>query len=112
MRGLDVVRVFLFFCFEYFGEVYPCAFVRWFSRIGNERDENTGMWMVQPELDTNGEAVFSVIHLDCIVRAAHLLPIFGNDPIPKDLLFHHTLDAFSAFYVNRYGDHHYFEVAS
>ena len=42
MHGLDVVRVVLFFSFPYKGITYPCAFVRWFSIIGEERDEETG----------------------------------------------------------------------
>jgi hypothetical protein len=46
MRGLDVVRILLLFSFSFKGVTYPCAFVRWFSTIGEEHDEDTGMWMV------------------------------------------------------------------
>ena len=59
-----------------------------------------------------GEPVISVIHVDRIYRAAHLFPIYGNAPIPATISLHNSLDAFSAFYVNKYADHHAFEIAS
>lgn len=112
MRGLDVVRILLFFSFIYEDKVYPCALVRWFSLLNNERDEDTGMWTVQPEATADGEPVTSVIHLDCVLRAAHLIPIYGHSTVPRAMSLHNTLDAFPAFYVNKYADHHAFEIAS
>jgi hypothetical protein len=112
MRGLDVVRILLFFSFTSDGEMFPCALVRWFSLLDEEHDEDTGMWTVQPEVNPDGTPAILVIHLDCILRAAHLLPIYGNAPVPMAMSFHHSLDAFSAFYVNKYADHHAFEIAS
>jgi hypothetical protein len=111
MRGLDVVRVLLFFSFPFNGITYPCAFVRWFSIIGEECDEDTGMWMVQPAVTEDGLPEVSVIHLDCVFRAAHLLPIYGETQIPDNVSHHNSLDAFTAFYVNKYADHHAFEIA-
>ena len=111
MRGLDVVRILLFFSFEFETVTYPCALVHWFSLVDEERDEDTGMWMVQPDVE-DGSLAVSVIHLDCIFRAAHLLPIYGNNPIPRNISLHNSLDAFAAFYVNKYIDHHAFEIAS
>jgi hypothetical protein len=110
MQGLDVVWIFLLFSFEFDGRKYPCALVHWFKRIGDEPDEDTGQWMVEPEVDADGERVFSIIHLDCILRAAHLLPIYGPDFIPKNLRFYHSLDAFLVFYVSKFADHHAFEI--
>jgi hypothetical protein len=112
MRGLDVVRILLFFSFTSRSETYPCALVHWFSLVEEERDDDTGMWMVQPEVTDDGLPVISIIHLDCIFRAAHLLPVYGNDPIPDNISLHNSLDAFTAFYVNKYADHHAFEIAS
>jgi hypothetical protein len=112
MHGLDVVRVLLFFSFMFNDVTYPCALVRWFSLVGEERDEDTGMWVVQPEVTDGGSPVISIVHLDCIFRAAHLLPIYGNDPIPNTVSFHNSLDVFTTFYVNKYADHHAFEIAS
>jgi hypothetical protein len=110
-HGLNVVRILLFFSFVFNGKTYPCALVRWFSRISEERDENTGMWTVMPEVEEDGSPSISVIHLDCIFRAAHLLPIYGNDPIGS-ISPHDTLDVFPSFYVNKYIDHHAFRIAS
>ena len=94
--------------------VYPCALVQWFQTIGDEPDRDTGMWMVKPEYTTsnNRQQSWSVIHLDCILRGAHLLPIFDERFIPHNLHYSETLDAFQAFYVNKYIDHHIFEIIS
>jgi hypothetical protein len=111
MRGLDVVRILLFFSFEFMNEFYPCALVRWFTCLHDEPDDDTGMWMVKPESDADGEPVVSVVHLDSIFRAAHLIPIYGESFIPHDLQPSPSLDAFQSFYVNKFIDHHAFEIA-
>jgi hypothetical protein len=109
--GLSIVRILLFFSFVFNGKTYPCALVRWFSRIAEERDEDTGMWMVQPEVEDNGSPSITVLHIDCIFRAAHLLPIYGDNPIDS-ISPHESLDIFPTFYVNKYIDHHAFQIAS
>jgi hypothetical protein len=105
MRGLDVARVRQFFSFKFQGRFYPCALVQWFSRMGNEADEDTGMWIVKP--DPN----LSVVHLDTILRAAHLIGVYGKQLMPKQLSFSQSLDIFRAYYVNKYIGHHSFEIA-
>jgi hypothetical protein len=113
MRGLDVARVRLFFSFTHEGVKYPCALVHWFARVGDSQNDNTGMWVVD-ELDASnedGEPPATILHLDTIVRAAHLLPVFGHEHVPRTLSFTDTLDTFTSFYVNKYADHHAFEIA-
>jgi len=112
MHGLDVVRVLCLFSLTAQGVVYPCALVQWFSHLDEGCDEDTGMWMVQPETASDGTPVISIIHLDCILHAAHLIPIYGSATVPPTVSFHNSLDAFSAFYVNKYADYHAFEIAS
>ena len=107
MRGLDVARVRLFFSFSHNGVEYPCALVRWFSRVGDSPDDHTGMWVVQPDDDGSPP---SIIHLDSVVRAAHLLPVFGPERVSTTLSFTDTLDTFTRFYVNKFVDHHAFEI--
>ncbi|KIM77450.1 hypothetical protein PILCRDRAFT_76723, partial [Piloderma croceum F 1598] len=112
MRGLDVARVRLFFSFSYEGIQYPCALVHWFSRKDDSPDDTTGMWIVEPDTSNDdGETLASIIHLDTILRAAHLLPVFGSDYVSRTLSFTDTLDSFYSFYVNKYADHHAFEIA-
>ena len=111
MRGLDVARVRLFFSFMYQGIKYPCALIRWFSRLGDEPDVDTGMWMVQPDLQADQSPIMAVIHLDIIVRAAHLIGVYGDHFLPHGISFHNSLDVFNTFYVNKYIDHHAFEIA-
>ena len=111
MRGLEIARVRLFFSFSHDGVEYPCALVRWFSRVGDSPDDDTGMWVVEPDTLDDGEPFMSIIHLDAIVRASHLLPVFGRGRVSRTLQFTDTLDTFTRFYVNKYIDHHAFEIA-
>jgi hypothetical protein len=111
MQGMDIVRIHAFFSFDFGGTTYPCALVHWFTIIGAEPDEDTGMWVVKPEVDHLGDQVVSIIHLDCIIRAAHLIGVFGESFVPRALTCHQSLDAFKAFYVNKYIDHHAFKLA-
>lgn len=105
MLGLDVGRVRQFFSFKFQGKYYPCALVQWFSRIGDEADEDTGMWIIKPD------PTLSVVHLDTILRAAHLIGVYGTQLMPKNLSHSQSLDIFRAYYVNKYIDHQSFEIA-
>jgi hypothetical protein len=111
MRGLDIARVRLFFEFSFQNIKYPCALIQWFSRVAGEPDEDTGMWIVQPDRDLSGLPIREIIHLDTIVRAAHLIGVYGNAFLPCDLTFDRSLDIFRAYYVNKYIDHHAYEIA-
>ena len=113
MRGLDVAHVHLFFSFELGNELFSCALVHHFSKTFDEPDPDNGLWVVEPDFDRDGYRIMSVIHADSIVRATHLLPVFkGDAAIPRNLNFSHTLNVFTAFYVNKYIDYHAFETLS
>ncbi|KAH9177889.1 hypothetical protein EDB89DRAFT_1844150, partial [Lactarius sanguifluus] len=47
--------------------------------------------------------------VDCIVRGAHLLPVFGSSFLPEEFHFSDSLHAFQAYFVSRYADHHMYE---
>jgi len=96
MQGMAVGRVQLFFSFASDREQYPCALVEWFIP-GDEPDEDTGMWVVRPEFYGNGRQTLAIIHLDCIARAAHLLPVFGSSFVPDELHFSDSLDVYQAY---------------
>jgi len=66
------------------------------------------MWVVQPDSD---ESLPSIIHLDTVICAAHLLPVFGTEYILRTLSFTDILDTFTRFYVNKFVDHHAFKIA-
>ena len=51
----------------------------------------------------------SVIHLDAFLWGVHL-PIFGSDFLPINFDYTQTLDAFQAYYVNNFADHHAHEI--
>ena len=73
MLGMHVARVFLLFSFAADNVEYSCALVNWFSSVGNAPDELTGMWKFSPELEDD-DMHLSVIHIESILRAAHLIP--------------------------------------
>ena len=110
--GLEVARVRQFFSFTSGGISYPAALVHWFHRSADQPDDETGMWVIERDQDDDGSLCFDIIHLDTIIRAAHLLGVCGEDFVPEDLSYHQALDAFNSFYVNRFIDHHGFEIAS
>jgi len=110
MQGLEVAHMHLFFSFSYEGVEYPCALIYWFSCMGDLRD-NTSMWIVKLDMLDDGEITVSIIHLDTVVQASHLLPVSGEEYISKTLSFIDTLNIITRFYVNKYADHHAFEIA-
>lgn len=105
--GMAVGRVFLFFSFSFLDVDYSCALIQWFNPR-EHADDSTGMWIVEPEVFDQSPSL-AVIHIDCIPRAAHLIGVCGSSPLPEDFHFSYTLDAFKAFYVNHYADHHMHE---
>jgi hypothetical protein len=107
--GLGLGRIRLLFSFAINDTKYPCALIEWFKKIGDGPDPDLGMWMVEREMK-NGQRVASVVHLDTILRGAHLTPAFGEDFVPRHLRYVDTLDVFQSYYVNKYIDGHGFET--
>ncbi|KAI0283466.1 hypothetical protein BC826DRAFT_1093834 [Russula brevipes] len=89
-RGLNVARV------KMHGSV-PC--------------EDTGLWRVEPDYDARGQRLASVVHVDTILRGAHLIGVSGTQLLPRTFTCDDSLDAFQVFYVNKYIDHHAHEIA-
>ncbi|KAJ7342856.1 hypothetical protein DFH08DRAFT_782667 [Mycena albidolilacea] len=111
-RGLHAARVRLSFRFKFCGVDYPCALIHWFSARGDEPCPDTGMWRVTPDFQRDRTPHLAVVHLDTILRGAHLIGIAGKNLIPvHHFNFADSLDAFQAFYVNKYADHHAHEIA-
>ncbi|ESK82484.1 hypothetical protein Moror_8528 [Moniliophthora roreri MCA 2997] len=113
MHGLTVARVKLLFSFMYLNHKYECALAEWFSCIEEQPDENTGLWMVEPDTvdgRLGHKRDLQVIDISAILRAAHLIPVFGSATLPYK--FHHSLslDAFDLFWVNKYADHNSHET--
>jgi hypothetical protein len=92
-------------------EQHACALVHWFNIISDQPNPLTIMWIVQPAIDTSGNPKLSVIPITSIYRAAHLLPIFGETAVPRELKFSDSLNVFQSFYINKFIDHHAFEIA-
>ena len=104
---MAVVRIILLFLFNYEGIYYPCALVEWFRRV--KLDPVTGMWVVCPDM-TEGIPNRLVLHLDSFLHGAHLIPVYGDEALPIDFHYSYSLDAFKAFYVNKFIDHHAHEI--
>ncbi|KAI0311166.1 hypothetical protein OF83DRAFT_1069266, partial [Amylostereum chailletii] len=108
MASMEVARILLLFSFKHNGKVYPCALVHWFPRIDSLPDKDTEMWIAEPGYLPDGERELQVIHLDMIIRAVHLLPVFGSAFVHDDMHFTDTLDWFRLFYISKWADHHSF----
>ncbi|KAG1743913.1 hypothetical protein EDB19DRAFT_1633005 [Suillus lakei] len=67
------------------------------------------MYVVAPKTTDEGVPDISIIHVDCIFHAAHHIPVYGRDFIPK-INLHNSYNMFNSYYVNRYTDHHAFEI--
>ena len=103
MGGLDIARVKLIFSFRYHAKTYLCALVHWFSKINVKPYVNTRMWQVEPDFNGEGD---SVIHLDAMICAAHLI----CEPDGPAITYISALDMFDSFYVNKYVDHHAYKI--
>lgn len=110
-RGFEIARVLLFFSFNHNAVVYPCGLVQWFSFVGDEPDEDTGFWKVEPDLRNSGEPHLAIIHIHSIYRAVHLIPAYQNaDLVETTTTMHSSLDTYKIFYINKFADHHAFET--
>ncbi|KAJ6548030.1 hypothetical protein B0H10DRAFT_1851691 [Mycena sp. CBHHK59/15] len=70
------------------------------------------MWIVTPDSVRGSRPSLAVVHLDCLLRSAHLIGVAGKKFIPiRNFDFSDSLDAFKAFSVNKYADHHAHELA-
>ena len=111
MQGMEVARVVCFFsllCIN--GVSYPCTLVHWFDYVKDEPDELTGMWMVKPSFLDDNTRYLSVVHIDAVICAAHLILIFGQELVPSRVNSHNSLVIYRGFYVNHFIDHHVFEL--
>jgi hypothetical protein len=111
MRGLHVVQVLMFLSFTSRCVLYPCALVQWFDVVGDAPCGDTGMWIVKPKMADDGTQVSSIIHIDTIVRGAHLIGVYGEVFLPRDFSHFDSLRAFQAYYVNKFIDYHANEIA-
>ncbi|KAI0668119.1 hypothetical protein C8Q78DRAFT_1071468 [Trametes maxima] len=110
LLGMDVARVMLFFSFRYQFQRVSCTLVHWFLHEGEFPDEDTGMWTVRPRYLRGRRPMLSVVHLDTIFRAAHLIGVSDTKRITDTQSANTALDDFDRYYVNKYIDHHAFEV--
>ena len=81
--------------------------------MGDAPDCETNMWVVEPDYLVGRKRFLGVIHLESILRSAHLIGVSGPNFLPShpkvDCLM--ALDSFKLFYVNKYADHHAHEIA-
>ena len=113
MWGLQVAHVFLFFSMVHRDTLYSCALVQQFSTIGDEPDDETGLWMIKPDIHQDGKPDLAIVHLNSVLWAAHLIPAYcTSDFVRRSLTMHDTLDEFKLFYVNKFVDHHAFKIAA
>lgn len=111
-HGLSVARLHLLFSFTKSNTRHDVALIQWYSYIGDSPDEDTGMWVVKKERGSDGLPVIDFIYIDAIVRSCQLLPIYGRGMIPRQVTHMTSLNCFQTYYVNKFADHHSFELLS
>ena len=85
------------FSLLYGGDTYPCTLVDWFKKVAEIPDSQTGMWIVEPELNMDNERLHSVLHLDSFIcGGAHLIPVYGSQYLPITFCHVWSLDVFDA----------------
>ena len=116
INSLSISQVRLFFSFVYQQKTYSCALLHDFEVvIDRNHSEITGMALVKRAMQGNRPRT-RVVALHNILRAVHLIPVFSDGGgIPKgydheSILTDHK--RFKRFYVNKYIDHHAFEILS
>ena len=109
MASMEAARAVLFLSFTYKGKRFPCVLVEWFT-TRPERCPRTGMWIVDRDYEDDGSRSMELIHLDTVMRGAHLIPVFGEGFVSTDLTCDDSLDMYDTFYVNQYADHNAFEI--
>ncbi|KAG2360595.1 hypothetical protein BDR07DRAFT_1451925 [Suillus spraguei] len=98
---------------------FQCAVVQWFSHVlgahcyslRNTHDPDTGMYVVAPRTLEDDTPDISIIHIDYIFCTAHLIPVYGSSILPRAITSHDSYDVFHSYFVNKYADHHAFEIA-
>ncbi|KAJ7888963.1 hypothetical protein B0H14DRAFT_3081915 [Mycena olivaceomarginata] len=78
--------------------------------VGRSLDSETGMWIVEPEMKGRVRLT-TIVHIDTLLRGAHLIPVYGSGYIPTGFRYTYSLDAFKSFHVNKNIDHHANEIA-
>jgi hypothetical protein len=101
-----------FFSFFHGREKFQCALVHQFSRVGDDPDEDTGLWIVEPSYSEDNDPHLAIIGIGQIHRAAHLTPVYRTSQyVARSLTMHDSLNTFKEFYVNRYVDYHAFGLS-
>lgn len=109
MASMEVARAISFMSLTCNQRQYPCVLVEWFT-TRPERCPRTGMWIVDRDYKADGSRSMELIHLDSVIRGAHLIPVFGEGFVSMDLTYQNSLDTYNTFYVNQYADHNAFEI--
>lgn len=92
-QGMSAARLLLLFSFTHEQKTYSCALVHWYNTYGRGRDPKTGLWRVKPTFyDQNKRnPCLVVVHLDTLLRGAHLIPVYGAKPVPvHGLHYYHS----------------------
>ena len=117
INSFSITQVWLFFSFKHNQAFYEYALVHDYQVVNPSPDEITGMAIVKRAMRRSIPRAH-VIPLNNILWAVHLIPVFSQlhaKHIPKkykheDMLNNRHL--FKQFYVNKFIDHHAFEILS
>lgn len=110
LLSMDVAQVKLLFTLYYCQHCCQCTLVHWFQHDKDTPDQQAGMWVIKLCM-RYCVPVCSVINLATIFCMTHLIPVYDTkDPIPNTANHTASLGDYQKFYVNKYIDHHAFDV--
>ncbi|KAF8124235.1 hypothetical protein EV363DRAFT_1119660, partial [Boletus edulis] len=63
---------------------YPCMVVHWYHQVGNEPVNDTRVWFVCPQFNLQHQhrISISIIYINTIYCATHLILVYGKHFIP------------------------------
>ena len=65
----------------------------------------------QAEIGGQWQSGYINIHIDSIIRGAHLIGVYGEQFLPHDFSYVDSLRAFQAYYINKFIDYHANEIS-
>ncbi|KAG2072852.1 hypothetical protein BDR04DRAFT_1127448 [Suillus decipiens] len=89
---------------------FQCAVIWWFSHVLDACDPDTGMYVVAPTTLEDNTPDISIIHIDCIFCAVHFIPLYSSNFLPHTVTSHDSYNIFHSYFINKYADHHAFEI--
>lgn len=100
ISDISIGRLQLLFEFRHEGNIYHLAYIQHFTRRA-ERDEETGMWVLEQSRE------YEVVPVSSIIRQVHLIPFFNDRTSARDAILDRGI-TFDVYLLNHHSDRYTF----